>query len=190
MYADCRALFKHQHSKCWHSIHDLLLGGDVMMYLYLRRYFVRKHRRKGSFNFHRYIVLCMGSEFPQTMELTALDWMLATGTVLFRDYFFSIWASALSLFFSLLVGIKLHGIARMVVSDTRNMLMTCGDGDSGGGGHAGRSGDYVSSSQDNDELATTKEVERQRKQRANVEERRKLRAEVCIVQLSYSMLHP
>lgn len=93
-----------------------------------------QHRRKADFKFHEYIVLCMGDEFPKTMEvrvsirvarlrsrsnrtmmtppgswlqLTASDWMLATGTVLFRDYFFSIWASCLSLFLSLLVGVKL-----------------------------------------------------------------------------------
>jgi hypothetical protein len=60
------------------------------------------------------------------MELTGLDWILATCTVVFRDYFFTIWASSLSLCLSVLVGIKLNAVARMIVNDARSMVIVSG----------------------------------------------------------------
>jgi mlo protein len=69
-------------SKCMATTRDLFLGGDMLMYLYLRRYFIRKHRRKQDFDFLKYITQCMADEYAKTMDLSAGDWTVATLTVL------------------------------------------------------------------------------------------------------------
>ena len=40
--------FDNKHGRCYRGIHDLVCGGDLMMYLYLRRFFIRKVRSRAG----------------------------------------------------------------------------------------------------------------------------------------------
>ena len=92
--AQCAAkweVLERSHSRClYQSLWIPLFGADQITFLYMRRFFIRKHKRSKEFGFAKYVTGCTEDEFAQTLEIDGSDWLIAMLSVALREYWFTV----------------------------------------------------------------------------------------------------
>lgn len=88
--AKWEALERSHSRRLYQSLWIPLFGADKVTFLYMRRFFIRKHNRSKSFSFTNYVTECTEDEFAQTLEIDGMDWINATLSVALREYFFTV----------------------------------------------------------------------------------------------------
>jgi mlo protein len=92
--AQCAAkweVLERSHSRClYQSLWIPLFGADKITFLYMRRFFIRKHKRSKTFGFAKYVTGCTEDEFAQTLDIDGQDWLLAMLSVALREYWFTV----------------------------------------------------------------------------------------------------